>query len=180
MQQNKLSFESENLVIDWISFNIKELTDPKQIAKIALYLSKSFGFNSQIKENYENHFEDLIFENKNRGKVSFIRFTSTFNPYWTGTTISFPGQNAAYIYTFIKEGKIDWNLFDLTNIKLGRFDLHFLRKLNTTDQVKTFLNESYEYAKSKGRKVELEENKIGHILRINDRKSSNYYRVYPR
>jgi len=178
MQQNKLSFESENLVVDWISFNIKELTDPKQIAKIALYLSKSFGFNSQIKENYENHFEDLIFENKNRGKVSFIRFTSTLNPYWTGTTISFPGQNAAYIYTFIKEGKIDWNLFDLTNIKLGRFDLHFLRKLNTTDQVKTFLNESYEYAKSKGRKVELEENKIGHILRINDRKSSNYYRVY--
>ena len=51
MQQNKLSFESENLVVDWISFNIKELTDPKQIAKIALYLSKSFGFNSQIKKN---------------------------------------------------------------------------------------------------------------------------------
>jgi hypothetical protein len=69
----------------------------------------------------------------------------------------------------------------LKNIKLGRFDLHFLRKLKTTDQtdlVKTFLNESYEYAKSKGRKVELEDNKMGHILRINDRKSSNYYRVY--
>ena len=33
-------------------------------------------------------------------------------------------------------------------------------------------------AKSKGRKVELEDNKMGHILRINDRKSSNYYRVY--
>lgn len=40
------------------------------------------------------------------------------------------------------------------------------------------MKESYEYAKSKGRKVELEDNKIGHILRINDRKSSNYYRVY--
>ena len=40
------------------------------------------------------------------------------------------------------------------------------------------MKESYEYAKSKGRKVELQDNKIGHILRINDRKSSNYYRVY--
>jgi hypothetical protein len=138
MNQNNLIFDSENLVVDWISFNIKGLTDPKQIAKIALYLSKSFGFNSQIKENYE----DLISENQNRGKVFFIRFSSTFNPYWTGTTISFPGQNAAYLYTFIKKGKIDWNLFDLKNIKLGRFDLHFLRKLNTTDLVETFLNES--------------------------------------
>ena len=94
---------------------------------------------------------------------------------------SFPGKNAAYLYTLIKKEKIDWNLFDLTNIKLGRFDLHFLRKLKTTDQthlVKTFLKESYDYAKSKGRKVELEDNKMGHILRINDRKNSNYYRVY--
>ena len=181
MNQKKLTFQSENLVVDWISFNIKGLTDPKQIAKIALYLSKSFGFNSQIKENYEDHFEDLISENQNRGKIAFIRFSSKFNPYWTGTTISFPGQNAAYLYTLIKKQKIDWNLFDLKNIKLGRFDLHFLRKLKTTDEtdlVKTFMKESYEYAKSKGRKVELEDNKIGHILRINDRKSSNYYRVY--
>ena len=181
MKQKRLTFESENLVVDYISFNIQGLTDIKDITKIAFYLSKSFGFNSQIKENYEDHFEDLISENKNRGKVSFIRFSSTFNPYWTGTTISFPGQNAAYLYTLIKKEKIDWNLFDLKNIKLGRFDLHFLRKLKTTDPtdlVKTFLNESYEYAKSKGRKVELEDNKMGHILRINDRKSSNYYRVY--
>jgi len=123
----------------------------------------------------------LISENKNRGKIAFIRFSSKFNPYWTGTIISFPGQNAAYLYSLIKKEKIDWNLFDLKTIKLGRFDLHFLRKLKTTDEthlVKRFMKESYEYAKSKGRKVELEDNKIGHILRINDRKSSNYYRVY--
>ena len=181
MNGNKLTFESESLIVDYITFNIKGLTDPKKIAKIAFYLFESFGFNSQIKENYENHFEDLISENKNQGKVSFIRFNSKFNPYWAGTTISFPGQNAAYLYTLIKKKKLNWNLFDSKNIKLGRFDLHFLRKLKTTDQtdlVKTFLNESYEYAKSKGRKVELEDNKMGHILRINDRKSSNYYRIY--
>jgi hypothetical protein len=56
MTRKNLSFKSENLVVDWISFNAKGLTDPKKIAKIAFYLSKSFGFNSQIKENYEDRF----------------------------------------------------------------------------------------------------------------------------
>ncbi len=82
MNGNKLTFESESLIVDYITFNIKGLTDPKKIAKIAFYLFESFGFNSQIKENYENHFEDLISENQNQGKVSFIRFNSKFNPYW--------------------------------------------------------------------------------------------------
>ena len=65
MDRNNLSFESEKLVVDYISFNIQGLVDPKDIGKIALYLSNSFGFNSQIKENYEDRFEDLISENKN-------------------------------------------------------------------------------------------------------------------
>lgn len=47
----KLSFQSESLTVDWISFNAKWLTDPNEIAKIAVYGSKAFGFNSQIKEN---------------------------------------------------------------------------------------------------------------------------------
>jgi len=45
MNQNKLTFESENLVVDWISFNIQGLIDPKLIAN---YLFQNFGFNSII------------------------------------------------------------------------------------------------------------------------------------
>lgn len=78
MKQSKLSFESENLVVDWVSFNIQGLTDLKQISKIAIYLSESFGFNSQIKESYKNCFEVLISKNQNRGKVFFITFRSPY------------------------------------------------------------------------------------------------------
>jgi hypothetical protein len=40
MQENKLSFESENLVVDWISFNIQGLPDGH---KLALGLTKYFN-----------------------------------------------------------------------------------------------------------------------------------------
>jgi hypothetical protein len=86
MKQNKLSFESENLVVDYISFTITGCTDPGPIVN---YLSDSFGFNSVVKETFQGKSEDLIFEITNGYKVSFI--TSTYNPelnsYWTGLIV---------------------------------------------------------------------------------------------
>ena len=45
-----VNFQSENLVVDYISFNITGCKDPKPIAT---YLFDSFGFNSVIKENFK-------------------------------------------------------------------------------------------------------------------------------
>ena len=42
MKQNKLSFESENLVIEYISFNIPDSDNTESIAK---YLFEKFNFN---------------------------------------------------------------------------------------------------------------------------------------
>ena len=47
MKQNKLSFESKKLVVDYISFNIQGLRDPKLIAN---YLFQNFGFNYTIEK----------------------------------------------------------------------------------------------------------------------------------
>jgi len=71
MKPNKLSFESENLVVDYISFKFQKLENSIQI-KIADYLFK-LGFNSYqesgklakpIKEpiqvNFNNKFEVLF------------------------------------------------------------------------------------------------------------------------
>ena len=44
---NKLNFESENLVVDWIGFNIEGLRYPEGMA---VYLSEKFGFNSIVKK----------------------------------------------------------------------------------------------------------------------------------
>ena len=64
MNQIKLSFESENLVVDYISFNISGFMDPASIDKIASYLSKSFGFNSTLGEGSINKpEEETIFYN---------------------------------------------------------------------------------------------------------------------
>jgi len=45
MNQNKLSFESENLVVDWVGFNIEGSTDLEPIAN---YFFESLGFNSTV------------------------------------------------------------------------------------------------------------------------------------
>lgn len=43
----EISFESENLVVDYVALNISGVKDPKPIAE---YLSYSFGFNSIFKK----------------------------------------------------------------------------------------------------------------------------------
>ena len=69
MKQNKLSFESERLVVDYLSFNITGCKDPGRIAN---YLSDSFGFNSVVKETFQGKSEDLSFKitngYKNKGR----------------------------------------------------------------------------------------------------------------
>jgi hypothetical protein len=64
MTQNELSFESEKLVVDYISFNLEGLMDPASMDKIASYLSKLFGFNSTLgKGNGAKPKEEIIFYN---------------------------------------------------------------------------------------------------------------------
>lgn len=88
MNKNKLSFESENLVLDSISFNISGCRDPEPIAT---YLSDSFGFNSVVKESFQGKSEELILKSRNGYKVSFIRcrYNPESNSYWTGLIVRF-------------------------------------------------------------------------------------------
>jgi hypothetical protein len=122
-----VKFQSENLVVDYISFNITGYKDPKPITT---YLFDSFGFNSVMKENFKGKSEDLIFKITNKYKVSFVK--STYNPesnsYWTGMTVKFSGENGKYFYSLIRRQLIDWCSFDLSCTNLGRFDLYYFRK----------------------------------------------------
>jgi hypothetical protein len=161
MKQNKLSFESENLVMDWISFNITGCTDPEPITK---YLSDSFGFNSVLNETFKGKYKVLIFEITNRYKVSFIKSTDNTesNSYWTGMTVSFSGENGKYFYSLIQNKLIDWCTFDLSCTNLGRFDLYYFRDFSESEsgeQLELFLKNSYEKvnAKSKRKRAQLQE-----------------------
>lgn len=188
---NKLTFESEGLTVDYLSFNITGLTNPESIAKIASYLSESFGFNSQIKEKHDKHFQDLVLEENNAFQVRFLRSlrNTAFKTYWDGTTISFSGTNAAQIYKHIQRRHFDWTVFKDYKINLGRFDLSYFRKDKTTDpndnndnylELEKFMEKSCQrvQARSKRRYASWHRNSKGLILKIGSRTSSNYYRVY--
>ena len=73
MNQNKLSFESKNLVVDYISLNIKGFMDPGSIDKIASYLSELFEFNSTLsKGNIDKSKEKIIFYDPKNSLVNLL------------------------------------------------------------------------------------------------------------
>jgi hypothetical protein len=72
-KMNQINFQSENLVVNWISFNTKDLTNPEPIA---IYLSESFGFNSIITKGSKRKSESLVSEFENQYQV-FLNNTIT-------------------------------------------------------------------------------------------------------
>jgi len=64
MIRNKLSFESEKLLVDYISFNITSLIDYEKINQIVIYLSQSFYFNSSIATDSIGKEQSLIHDSR--------------------------------------------------------------------------------------------------------------------
>ena len=64
MNHTQFSFESENLQVDWIGFNIQGSVDLKSIAK---YLFETFGFNSTIVKRINGKWksESLNYDSQN-------------------------------------------------------------------------------------------------------------------
>jgi hypothetical protein len=177
-----LNFKSENLVVDWISFNVKGFIDSKLIAR---YFFQRFNFNSTISTNQDRKKNYLFYDKKNQYQVSFIQHQ--YNPesknFWIGTQIYFSGKNATYFYSFIQKHQFDWNVFDKQKISLGRFDLCYFREIkinDQTEQLEIFLSNcmSKLVKKSKKNNINYDRGTKGYILRIGNRKSSNFYRIY--
>lgn len=71
MNQNKLSFKSEKLVVDWIEFNIQAVGNIKQVEIIANSLFQNFGFNSTFADGLDGNKKTLFNDSKNEYQVSF-------------------------------------------------------------------------------------------------------------
>ena len=61
MNRNNLTFDTENLVVDYISFNIQVLVDRKQVEIIAKYLFQNLGFNSTFTIKFNGKQKTLFF-----------------------------------------------------------------------------------------------------------------------
>lgn len=184
--QNKLSFKAENLVVDWIGFNIEGSTD---IEPIANYLFQSLGFNSILKRrnNAEWKSEVLNYDKLNQFQVSFQQYcyNPEFKSYWVGTKVYFSGNNAAHFYKSIRVQPLHLDIFDFQRTSLARFDINYFtnfQKKNETEliNIKTFMEKSCQkiHAKSKRLKADFGVNRKGLLLTIGSRRSNNYYRVY--
>lgn len=177
--REKSSFESVNLVVDYIGLTIQGLID---VEKLGEYLFKRFGFNSRIKKSQNNGFETFFYKSGNKFEVSF--FVCHYEEfYWTGVKVDFSGKNGAHFYNLIKSGKIDWYLFDLNRTKLSRFDIHSLRiesGIYKGVSVYEFLKKCEEkiIKHSRIKKVSLDNSEGSWILRIGSRKSPRFYRIY--
>ena len=182
MNQNKFTFESENLVVDYISFNIQGLGDRKEVESIAKFLFQNFGFNSTFARGSDGKQETLFFNSKNKYQVYFIVYRYS-DIYWDGIKINFSANNAAQFYKIIQEQKFDWNIFQFSNLSLSRFDLCYFRERKFTDQkeqLEKFLSNSTSKLANRYQKnnVNFDRSTKGYILRIGNRKSSNFYRIY--
>lgn len=184
MKQTKLTFASENLVVDYLSLNIQGWVDPEPMAK---YFFQAFGFNSTIVKRIHGKWKPQVlkYDSRNRFQVSFRQYD--YDPesksFWVGIQIHFSGKNAAYLYSCIKEDRFDWNLLELQRISLGRFDLHYFRKSEARDsnqEIEDFMEKSCQKIGSKSKRIQSSWTRTpkGRLLRIGSRSSSNFYRVY--
>jgi len=174
MTQNKLTFQSENLVVDYISFKFQKLENSTQ-RKIADYLFK-LGFNSyQESGKLAKPIQEPIFVNKNYTyKVIFVHQA----PFWEGTVLHFSGYNASVFYSLVQKQLIDWTIFSAG--VLSRFDLYYSREKKRDDKIshREFLQGCQKQLEQTNKNVQLEKNSKGCILKIGNRKSNHYSRIY--
>jgi hypothetical protein len=174
MKQNELAFESENLVVDWISFKFQFLENNEQIG-VAHYLSK-LGFDSyQESGKLAKPIKEAVQLNpSNKFEVIFVKG----GPYWEGTTLQFSGSNATRFYNLVQKKLVNWKNF--SSATLGRFDLYYYRNNKSTDKIssKDFLENCQRELKQTNKNFSLEKNRKGWILKIGSRRSNNYFRIY--
>lgn len=170
-----INFNSEDLVVDWMSFNLAGLTDLKLLAQRLL---PYFNVSVVTENQSQIYFSDC----QNSYNVLLRQCSKT---HWIGTQIIFSGKNGAYFYKLIKTQNFDWNIlkFDDHFLSLSRVDLCFSRSndLNHTSKLfDSFLVDSRSQIQNQTttRHIKLQDFPDGKILKINRRNNSVHYRVY--
>ena len=124
MKENKLTFQSQNLIVDYLEFKFNVL--PEFIKQKIVMSFFKLGFNSfDVDKKYRDPVQDSIQTNsKNQYQIQFV---VNFTMHWDGVCVTFPSKSAAFFYQLLKEKKIDWNLFSAA--KINRLDLNYLRPI---------------------------------------------------
>ncbi len=175
MNQNKLTFQSQNLIVDYLEFKFNVL--PEFIKQKIVQSFFKLGFNSfNVDKKYRDPVQDSIQTNSNNQYQ--IQFVVNISSYWNGICVAFPGNSAALFYQLSKEKKIDWNLFDSANI--NRFDLNYIRPIDPSQerQVVDFFKQSEQIIHSKGINARINSTKKELSLKIASKRSNRSAKIY--
>nr|WPV76511.1 hypothetical protein [Naviculales sp.] len=171
MNQNKLSFESENLVVDYISFKFQYLEDSTK-TKLVNYLLK-MGFNSieQSRKLADPIQKQILGTSENKFHVTF----DIDYPYWT---LQISKQSATFFYQLVQKKSIDWKMF--SSGILSRFDLYYLRANKPDDKIsnRDFMHECKQVLEYSPRNLETFKTSTGVTLYIGNRKTDHSSRLY--
>jgi hypothetical protein len=135
MKENKLNFDSESFQIHYLTLNL-QFDNLKRIKKIADYLSDVFDCNSILIDG--NNLTQKRTLNKKEKSYSKAEFRVNSQKYWSGTSLSFSGNQSTCFYKIIKGKRLDWEVLDFDNTNVSRIDLYYDRKLEESDRVESF------------------------------------------
>jgi len=124
-----INFDSEDLKVDYLSFNL-QFNNPEQIQKIAGFLADTLHCRSTLLDQSSKKRHLLTETNKNRYSAEFVVNSSK---HWKGSILRFRGRHAQWFYKDLKFQKLDWSIFDFEETNLGRVDLCYDRKLKASD-----------------------------------------------
>lgn len=160
--------------MDWISFKFQNLSNFTE-TEIINYLFE-LGFNSYQESGKlaEPVKKAIKFNHNNKSEVLFVKEA----PYWQGTILQFSGSNATVFYSLAQKGFIGWKIF--SSGVLSRFDLYYSRNNETYEKilVREFFENCHRKLKQTNKNVSFEKNTKGLILKIGNRRSSRYSRIY--
>ena len=106
-QATLYDFESEKIKIDYLTFNIKNTEHNLQ--KIGIKSKKPY------------------FSLTNPSYMLEMVFVFHSNPANRNTIlIQFSGHNASQFYTILKSQKFNWQIFNLSDLTLGRLDINYI------------------------------------------------------
>lgn len=174
MSENQLTFESQSLVVDWISFKFQYLSSSKQ-RDLATYLFE-IGFNSYQQSGKLSKPKKEIIKVTSETKFEVLFLVES--AHWKGTVVQFSGFNARKFYSLSKKKSFSWELF--SGATLGRLDLYYSRQTKKQDSTSPddFLENCYQELKQTRKNTSLERNQKGSILKIGSRRTSHYLRIY--
>lgn len=128
MTQNKLTFESQKLNIDYLTFNV---ANSRQRIREFTLIFFNYGFNCKMVDLAKKTSQTILSDKDYKYTVSFRLEKDPWNK--ETTLIQFGGISSQYFYSLLTNESFSFSKFNFQNVTVGRIDINFIRKNQNDD-----------------------------------------------